>query len=130
MIARSTIDTAVKIIRTEKPSYLFSKFVRNERNTAFLQPLRKGISSEGFINRSIGLLNKMGMAALEANTEKESKRHVYNWVKRNVEVKPKTNNKNIRFNREVQPAVYQVAQEDANQALGSQRRITQYFQRM
>ena len=60
MIARSTIDTAVKIIRTEKPSYLFSKFVRNKRNTAFLQPLRKGISSEGFINRSKGLLNKMG----------------------------------------------------------------------
>ena len=97
MVASSTLNTALKILRTKKPTFLYSKFNINQRSTAFLQSLRKRVCREGFVNRAITLLNMAGTSFKQECTEKESKTLVKEWVKANIDIKPKPTSKNIRF---------------------------------
>ena len=118
LIANSTLNTALKIIRTGKPSYLASKFVMNERSTAFIQPIRKSISGEGFINRSLSLLNTAGPNIFISMSARESKKKVRDWVLKNIEIKPRPRLKDMRFSNysrheqaeQAEPQVQQSAQ--------------------
>ena len=80
--------TALKILRTKKPTFLHSKFNLNQRSTAFIQPLRKSICREGFVDRAISLLNMAGASLRHESTEKVSKKMVNNWVKKHIDIKP------------------------------------------
>ena len=90
MIAVSTLSTALKILRTGKPSYLFSKFVVNERKTALIQKTRKCLSREGFVSRAVSLVNRIGISILDERSVRE-------WVLTNINVKPKPSGKSLRF---------------------------------
>ena len=125
IIACSTMTTAVKIVKTQRPVYLHSKFVRNERSTAFLQPRRKQYSCEGFINRSISLLNRFGMSELDSLTESNYKKKIKSWVQTNISVKPKVSNPRFGKIREAKAEDTQ----EAAQMNNSQPKITNFFSR-
>ena len=127
LIANSTLNTALKIIRTGKPSYLASKFVMNERSTAYIQPVRKSISSEGFINRALSLLNKAGPSIFTSISARESKKKVREWVLRNIEIKPKPKVKDMRFSN--YPRCEQADQREPRGQHSAQREITDFFSR-
>ena len=66
MIAYSTLTTTFKILSSDKPSYLRSKFFRNGRDTTFIQWRRRGIAKEGFVFRSIELAYKASDETMKA----------------------------------------------------------------
>ena len=128
MIAVSTMTTAVKILKTKKPSFLYSRLVINERKTALIQPLRKGQSCEGFVHRAISLLNKMGLEILNTTTDAQASRKIRTWVSKNIEVKPRRTLQSMRFGKEIaQPreVVEVVGRDDST--VDPQRRITDFF---
>ena len=130
MIAVSTMTTAVKIIKTKKPRFLHSRFVINERKTALIQPLRKSLSCEGFVNRAISLINKMGLEVLDTRTDAQAKRMIREWVFKNISVKPRPMLQNMRFyqgNRRPQE-VFETEGIDASTE-NRQLRITDFFRR-
>ena len=102
MIAYSTLTTTLKILPSNKPSFLRSKFVRNGRDTAFIQSRRRGISKEGFVFRAIELANNAGDETMKAENIKDFKRKAIQWVKKNIEVKPRAKVKSSRFSQKVQ----------------------------
>ena len=69
----------------------------NERKTALLQPLRKSLSREGFVNKAILLINKMGLGVLNTRTDAQAKRMIREWVSKNISVKPRQMLQNMRF---------------------------------
>ena len=99
MIAMSTMTTAVKILKTKKPVFLFSRLVVNERKTAIIQPLRKSLACEGFIYRAATLLNKMGLKVIDTQTDVQAKRMIRDWVINNISFKPRQMLQNMRFNQ-------------------------------
>ena len=101
MIALSTLTTSYKILRTGKPEFLRCKFVRNERNTAFIQQNKIGIAKEGFVYRAIVLLNKIGDEILNASSEQIFKAKARKWVKNNISVKPDKGFKSMRLGDDV-----------------------------
>ena len=111
MVASCTLNTALKILRTKKPTFLHSKFKLNQRSTAFLQPMRKRVCREGFVNRAITLLNMAGDSFQQETTEKVSKKMVNEWVKENIDIKPKKTSKSSRF-QQVQRRQNAVAEPD------------------
>ena len=130
MVASSTLNTALKILRTKKPTFLYSKFNLNQRSTAFIQPLRKSICREGFVDRAISLLNMAGASLRHESTEKVSKKMVNDWVKKHIDIKPKPSSKNFRF-QQVQQKQNRVAETDLAVFPNSerQRQITDFFTR-
>ena len=102
LIAYSTLTTTFKILASNKPSFLRSKFVRNGRDTAFIQSRRRGISKEGFVFRAIELANNAGDETMKAENIKDFKRKAIQWVRKNIEVKPRAKVKSSRFSQRVQ----------------------------
>ena len=129
IIAYSSMVTAFKIIRSKKPTYLYSKFNLNDRGTAFLQTKKKSRTCEGFVERSVKLLNRFGVSNLQSiATESQFKKRIKAWVKENIEVKPKKSEKAVRFNGcRVQTDVDQ--EFDQQTEINRQRRITDFFSR-
>ena len=130
-IAYSTLTTAFKILSTKKPDFLYRKFKRNERDTAFLLQKRKGLSKEGFVYRAICLLNQVGDEILQSNSEKEFKSRTRSWVKVNIDIKPKNSQKSMRFSQRIQSTNRIDGDENDQGALllsqQGQPRITQFF---
>ena len=130
MIAYYTLTTAYKIISSGKPSFLFSKLRRNQRDTAFLQHRRKGISKESFIPRAIYLLNKIGKDIWNLESEKEFKKEARSWVKSNICIKPKSETKSMRFNQRIKKKSGDDTSNKINPSTGrDQRLITDFFSR-
>ena len=133
MIANSTLNTTVKIIRTGQPVFLSSRFKLNGRGTAYLQPVRKGISCEGFVNRAITLLNKAGPRTFESNTVAGSKKKIKAWVSENINIKPKPSVKNHRFTSRLSRNDGSTQDEEENSPTearnNGQRMITDFFRR-
>ena len=130
MVASCTLNTALKILRTKKPTFLHSKFNLNQRSTAFLQPMRKRVCREGFVNRAITLLNMAGTSFQHECSEKESKKLVNEWVKENIDIKPKPTSKTIRFQQvhKKQNTGAEIGQAEYPKK-GGQRQITDFFTR-
>ena len=128
IVASSTLNTALKILRTKKPTFLHSKFNLNQRSTAFLQPLRKSVCREGFVDTAITLLNMAGDSFQQETTEKVSKKMVNEWVKENIDIKPKKTSKSSRF-QQVQRRQNAVAEPDQAELPNRerQRQITDFF---
>ena len=117
-------------LSSKKPDYLYKKFQRNQRNTAFIVQNRKGISREGFVYRAICLLNKIGSDILNSHSITEFKRNAKDWVKKNIQVKPRSCQKNMRFNQKV--TLNEQNEEDVADIASNanQTRITQFFRRV
>ena len=124
MIAVSTLSTALKILRTGKPSYLFSKFGMNDRKTALVQKTRKCLSSEGFVSRAVSLVNRMGISILDEGSGRVEKGRIQEWVLANINVKPKPSVKSLRFGGKVN----QIGGNEVEPVQGQQR-IMDYFVR-
>ena len=63
---------------------------------------RRGISKEGFVFRAIELANKAGDETMKAENIKDFKRKAIQWVRKNIEVKPRAKVKSSRFSQRVQ----------------------------
>ena len=130
MVASSTLSMALKILRTKKPTFLYSKFNLNQRGTAFLQPMRKSICRESFVDRAITLLNMAGASLRCECTEKVSKKLINEWVKKNIDIKPKPTSKSVRFQQlqQTQNTVIEPVQAEVDNR-SRQRQITDFFTR-
>ena len=130
MVASSTLSMALKILRTKKPTFLHSKFNLNQRGTAFLQPMRKSICRESFVDRAITLLNMAGASLRCVCTEKVSKKLINEWVKENIDIKPKPTSKSVRFQQlqQTQNTVIEPVQAEVDNR-SRQRQITDFFTR-
>ena len=93
MIAFQTMVMTYKILKSRKPTYLSNKFQenKNSRNQNLLQPNQSlSISKEGFINRGVALMNMLDVSLRCEPRLKKFKTGLREWVKCNIEIKPRS----------------------------------------
>ena len=99
MIAYQTMVMAYKIMRSKKPTYLANKMqlssnqanLRGRSGGVHLPNCSLSIRKEGFVYRSITLMNMLDVPTrCEPKTEK-FKVGLRKWVKENISIKPKSN---------------------------------------
>ena len=95
LIANHTVVTAKKILISRKPSYLAQRLVESEKlrttrgGSKFLLPKYSLCSSrEGFLYRSIILLNKMGQEIYNIEKIDRFKQEAKKWILHHVPIKP------------------------------------------
>ena len=96
LIAYHTVVTAKKILISRKPSYLAQRLVESEKlrttrveGSKFLLPKYSLCSSrEGFLYRSIILLNKMGQEIYNIEKIDRFKQEAKKWIRQHVPIKP------------------------------------------
>ena len=96
MIGYQTLVMAYKILDSKKPVYLANRIYKktnstNLRNSKYVnQPkLKLSLTSEGFVARGQALMNRLDATIREEKCLNVFKSMTRQWVKKNIQVKPK-----------------------------------------
>ena len=85
---------ANKILSSGKPEYLSSQFIKPPdsvtRTKTFLEPpnYKLNVSREGFIYRSVALMNQLPPRIRNETSKSVFKQEVRSWVSSNIPAKP------------------------------------------
>ena len=82
---------------------------------------------EGFIKRSLSLLNTAGPNIFISMSARESKKKVRDWVLKNIEIKPRPRLKDMRFSNYSRHEQAEQAEPPVQHS--AQRTITDFFSR-